>query len=109
MKVLKDAANAVCPYLKITGEILEGSTGIPVLYTKIWVGFCEGGSEWFPGSQQHGEGQGAQIIYSFYSKSMTNPLVMLNRSAIPETSKFSTVINEVVKRMKNNSTEVAKK
>ena len=109
MEVLKAAANMRTPYLKFTGEVSEDTKGIPVLDTRVWVGECKGGSEWFPGSPIHGQGQGVQVLYSFYSKAMTNPLGMLRRSAISDSSKMSTAVSEIQRRLKNHSTEVDKK
>ena len=37
---------------------------------------------------------------------MTNPLGMLERSAVPNTSKASTAVNEIIRRMKTHSLEV---
>ena len=39
---------------------------------------------------------------------MTNPLGMLKRSAISETSKESTAVNEITRRLKNMSEEIPK-
>ena len=42
-----------------------------------------------------------EIQYKFYKKPMTNPLVMMATSALPGNVKRSSLIQEVIRRLKN--------
>ena len=55
--------------------------------------------------QDHGEGR-QKIIYSFYEKPMNSPFSILERSALPESTKMSSLTQEVVRRMANTSEDV---
>ena len=102
-EVLKQAANEITPYLKFTGEASVRETGIPVLDTKIWFGDRKGGHSWYLGGECHGKGEGKCLMYSFYSKSMTNPLGILKRSVLAEGTKVSTASAEILRRLKTFS------
>ena len=114
-KVLKDAANSIMPFLKFTGEWLEGERGIAVLDTWIWFGpkSCDG--EWFsdnkketkiPGREPE---RGMAVLYRFYSKPMASKLGILKRSAVSEGTKVSTACSEILRRLKTTSTLISKK
>ena len=40
------------------------------------------------------------MAYEFYAKPMANPMVIINRSGIPETTKVATVTSELRRRWK---------
>ena len=44
----------------------------------------------------------------FYSKPVTNPLTILQRSAMPEGTKVATFSNEVTRRLKTSSTSLSR-
>ena len=46
------------------------------------------------------------VLFRFYKKPMTRPKPMLQRTALPESVKFATVSQEVVRRCKNTSREL---
>ena len=90
MKVLREMADTVLPWLNFTSEVSEGPGK----------GVCEQ-TEWFqvgdrsdmetPG-RQWGVGRGDSTMYQFYSKPIANPLTILRRSAIAEGIKVATAV-----------------
>ena len=44
-----------------------------------------------------------KIVYKFYKKSMSNKLVMMERSAMPTKIKRNALVQEVIRRLRNTS------
>ena len=86
---------------------------MPVLDTMMWVG--KGSRQWGvpeeilePGTvlpENTGQIRDT-IMYMFFRKSMANKTPMHSRSAAPEKDKIQTVVNEMLRRMKNTSREL---
>ena len=85
MNVWAGMASSVYKFLKFTVDIPEHhlDKSVPVLDVKIYRG---------------GEGS---VVHSFYEKPMVNDKVIMANSAQPEHVKISTLLQEVVRRMKN--------
>ena len=112
MTVMKDVADSQIAFLKFTGEHSEGETKkVPVLDSKLWYGKPEAKEKWFQMESTNTEEVPGQdwsetedtILYSFYSKPMSNKLTMLRRSAVPESTKVSTMSSEILRRWKCTS------
>ena len=71
---LHTAANTVSDFLNFTGEVSKGNEGIPVLDTHVWYGDFKGGRECYPDGKIHRTEGRKGLLYSFYSKEITNPL-----------------------------------
>ena len=95
-------------FLNFTGEVSKGNEGIPVLDTHVWYGDFKGGRERYQDGKIHGTEGRKGLLYSFYSKEMTNPLGMLRRSAISEGSKISRASSETLRRITNHSVNMPK-
>ena len=54
-----------------------------------------------PGALHEPEDQEENVNYEFYSKPMANPLVILQRSALPEGTKVATMTSKLKRRWKN--------
>ena len=120
LKVFINAANSIIDYLEFTGEVSEGRTKkIPCLDTEMWYGRADSSERWYHQEEKPDEkipGDGwkhgrvkRNILYTFYSKPMANPLTMLKRSAVPEGMKISTAVQEVLRRWKNTSEGIGKR
>ena len=44
-----------------------------------------------------------KVLYKFFKKSMSNPLVMMERSAMPTKIKRNALVQEVIRRLRNTS------
>ena len=122
LNVMTKIASTQVSFLKFTGEVSEGpERRVPVLDSELWWGVPEGQHQWFKGQENQGEvipGQirdseprrkGGTVMYSFYSKPMSNPLTILRRSAMPESTKVATISSEVLRRWKCTSEELSSK
>ena len=107
IKVLKDMANSVMTFLDFTAEVSRGPEHpVACLDTQIWFGYPGEQGEWFsgglaadmepPGKQWNKRMDRKTIMYKFYSKPMTNPLTILQRSAMPENIKIATISKEIL-------------
>ena len=100
-------------FLTFTHEVAEGNDPLPVLDMKMSLQKHQAEGPWFqhqesdthkaPGDPQNDD-QREYIAYEFYSKPMSNPLVILNRSGIGESTKVATMTSELRRRWKNTWT-----
>ena len=86
---------------------------MPVLDTVMWLGTEYRETGFPPAALENQElitmkpgGLKKIILYSFYRKPMANPLPNLQASAQPEGIKVQTVVNELIRRIKNTSRDL---
>ena len=93
---LRNAMNSVFPNIQFTTEIEEDfETGrLPTLDVEIWMEKGENGKR-------------GKLIYSFFEKKMKNPYCVMQKSAMPEKSKISTLAQDLIRRMINTSEMVS--
>ncbi len=60
-----------------------------------------GGSE--DEQQQQATTSGTRLLHSYYEKPVTSKLVMMESTALPKHQKYTTLTQEVIRRMKNTS------
>ena len=116
MEVLRSIASSVFNYLKFTAETSGGEDNpLPCLDTQFWVGTPSTPTPWHqgqpprdqkvPGSQERIKAN-KTILYWFFSKPMANPLCIMRRSGVPEGTKVSTAVAELLRRWKTTSVNV---
>ena len=79
LDALRAAEKSLMPFLKLTGEVAEGSRNIPCLDTTAWFGKLEYDGPIFVGKGAPEEGweevkTGIGIRYRFYKKPMTSQI-----------------------------------
>ena len=87
--IIVDIANSICHFIKLTVDSpSRNETGwMPLLDLKVQV-------------QQN------QIFYEFYKKKVSNPLLMLNQSAMPSKVKRASLTQEALRRLRNTKREI---
>ena len=119
MDVLKQIANDIIPFLEFTTEVSNGEEEpVPCLDSQLWFGTLNRQAPWFshqktgevvPGS---GKPEGPEsyrgVGYRFYKKKVSNPITILQCSAMPESVKRATFSSEVLRRLKTTHTNLEK-
>ena len=97
MEKVKDVANSIHKSIsvKIDYPSNHGNQRLPILDTEMWIVEVDVG-----GTKKH------QIIYSYYEKEMSSKYLIHKKSALSNQSKRNTLINDLVRVMKNTSLKV---
>ena len=95
---MRNEANKLMEFLEFTSEVSHPSNPVSCLDTQLWYGKPQVQSPWFehsrPGEVPPGTIQGeGRILYKFFKKEVSNPLTILQRSAMPESIKVATFTN----------------
>ena len=96
MKELQRIGNGIHPSIQVTVDYPSNNTNgrMPVLDTEHWLEEME-----VNGTKR------TQVIHSHYSKPMANPYVIHKNSAISDRSKFNILTADLVRVMRNVSTQ----
>ena len=99
IEILRTEASKLIEFLQFTA--------VSCLDTQLWWGEPGDKKPWFNHDKEgevvpgdHETGSHGQIMYKFYKKSVSNPLTILHRSAMPQSVKIATFSNEVLRRLK---------
>ena len=86
MEILCQVANSISE-LRFTYDCpsLNPSGTVPILDMQFWIG------------------DNNEILYKFYKKKCSSPYVVLKRSAIPDSTKRTTLFQEAIRRLSNTS------
>ena len=109
---MRKAMNSIFSNIQFTMEIQEDfhDNRLPTLDFACWVDKRSEitRSEIGTGNQLQGEvaRRRNKILYSFFEKSMNSPYCILERSALPENTKISSLAQEISRRMFNTSEEI---
>ena len=96
MKTLQEIGNRIHPSIKVTVDFPSNHENgrMPILDTEQWIENIQVGDVIKP-----------QILHSHYSKPMASKYVTLKNSAIPYQNKINILINDLVRIMRNISTQ----
>ena len=102
---LKKAMNSIFPNIQFTTEIPEDfpDRRLPTLDCSCWLednSKVSGGDDWQEGDSPW---RRPRIMYSFFEKEMNSPFCILEKSALPDNTKISSLSQEVVRRMLHTS------
>ena len=94
---IRNAMNSVFWNIQFTSEITEDFNNgrLPTLDFELWVNEKE--------NETTGEDDRGKIYYSFYEKEVSSRFCLMEKSAMAENSKNSTLSQEVIRRMLNTS------
>ena len=114
---LQKAMNSIFPNIQFTLEIPEDfpEGRLPTLDFKCWI---EGETEKISSKENQAEVQiearqedvkswRSRILYCFFEKDMNSPFCILEKSALPENTKFSSLSQDLVRRMLNTSERIS--
>ena len=89
MERVLEKANSIKEWLQFTGVTVGPHDGdlVPMLDTSLRV--------------DHNK-EGETVIYRFYEKPCASNMVIMAQSAMPSRTKFQTLSNEVIRRLRNS-------
>ena len=91
-EIVKEVAESITDMIKLTIEVPGKfpDKKLPILDIKMWINYEEGN----------------RIDFEFYSKSISNPLVIMKRSAMSDQSKRTILTQECLRRLRNTKKEL---
>ena len=113
MELLASIASSIHSFLDFTHQVAENDSKLPVLDMQIslqkhqasgpWFQIKEGKAELLKAPEKESQpGDEMQYLaYEFFAKQMANPMVILRRSGISESTKVATMTSEMRHRWKN--------
>ena len=91
MKEIRKIANTIVQMIQVEEDCpsLHEDGKLPILDLKVWIG------------EEH------QVMYEYYRKPISNPLLLLQRSAMPDKMKRTVLTQEAIRILRNCSKELA--
>ena len=90
IRALTDMANSISEQIEFTYDCADdhGDGKVPMLDLQVWRSREEGRES---------------LLYSYYEKPITSPLVIMEKSALPASNKMTVLAQEVVRRLRNTA------